>query len=232
MNLKHDDRANAVIFGSGFLFLGIFFCLTAPDALFRGDVYVNGRPLTLPVKGVAKFKKAWEPTPEIVAHGKALFAQNCVTCHGEAGLGNGPAAAALNPKPRNFTADVGWKNGRHPAGVFKTLKEGIAGGGMASFATLPAEDRWSLAHYVISIGPNVVKDTNADLAAVGIADPTKEETGSDETPSIPVNRAMEFIANEEAASGTGSANVKAGVGQSDLSGYDRRLEAHTFAPSL
>ncbi len=105
MNLRHDDKANAFIFGSGFLFLAIFFCLTAPDVFFRGDVYVNGKPLTMAVRGVSKFKKAWEPTPELVAHGKGLFAQNCVTCHGEAGLGNGVASAGLNPKPRNFTQD-------------------------------------------------------------------------------------------------------------------------------
>ncbi len=227
MNLKHDDKANSFIFGSGFLFLGIFFFLTAPDALFRGDVYVDGKPLTMPVKGVSKFKKAWEPTPELVAHGKAIFAQNCVSCHGEAGKGDGVAAGALNPKPRNFTVDAAWKNGRKPSQIFKTLKEGIAGGGMASFATLPAEDRWALAHFVASLGPNVLKSEAADYAAIGF-DPTKESSGSDEAPSVPVEFAMKKIA-DEAAKEAAKGNVKSG--NDGLNGYDKRLDARTFNPN-
>lgn len=35
--------------------------------------------------------------------GKAQFVQNCAPCHGPAGKGDGAAAAALNPKPRDLT---------------------------------------------------------------------------------------------------------------------------------
>lgn len=35
--------------------------------------------------------------------GKAVFQQYCLACHGAAGKGDGPAAAALNPKPANFS---------------------------------------------------------------------------------------------------------------------------------
>jgi mono/diheme cytochrome c family protein len=38
-----------------------------------------------------------------VAAGKSVFQQNCVLCHGNAGKGDGQAAAALNPKPKDFT---------------------------------------------------------------------------------------------------------------------------------
>jgi mono/diheme cytochrome c family protein len=34
--------------------------------------------------------------------GAKVFAQRCALCHGPDGHGNGPGAAALNPKPRNF----------------------------------------------------------------------------------------------------------------------------------
>ena len=34
--------------------------------------------------------------------GERLFQKLCWTCHGKAGLGDGPAATALNPKPRSF----------------------------------------------------------------------------------------------------------------------------------
>ncbi len=37
-----------------------------------------------------------------------LFKTRCVPCHGETGKGDGPGAAALNPKPRNYT-DPAWQ---------------------------------------------------------------------------------------------------------------------------
>lgn len=35
--------------------------------------------------------------------GKDLYAKHCAGCHGPAGKGDGPAAAAINPKPTDFT---------------------------------------------------------------------------------------------------------------------------------
>ena len=35
--------------------------------------------------------------------GKAKYDANCVGCHGATGKGDGPAAAALNPKPGDMT---------------------------------------------------------------------------------------------------------------------------------
>lgn len=37
------------------------------------------------------------------AKGAALFATHCAICHGSGGAGDGLAALALNPKPRDFT---------------------------------------------------------------------------------------------------------------------------------
>lgn len=35
--------------------------------------------------------------------GKTIFGMYCATCHGATGAGDGAAAAALNPKPRDLT---------------------------------------------------------------------------------------------------------------------------------
>lgn len=53
-----------------------------------------------------------------------VFAQRCSTCHGQQGLGNGPAAAALTPKPRNYT-DKSWQ----ASITDEQLKQTIVGGG-------------------------------------------------------------------------------------------------------
>ncbi|MBY0471673.1 c-type cytochrome [bacterium] len=200
MNLRNDKLENGIIFGASFMFLAIFFVLTFADLFFRGDVYwkEKGQPFP-PIAGVVgkpKFKKAWNQTPEILAHGKQLYAVQCVSCHGADGKGDGPAAAALIPHPRNFHSNEGWKNGRKLTMVFKTLKEGIPGSGMASFATLPAEDRWAVAHYVLSLNGPAEKDSAADFAKIGV-DPNKEDAGGSEKPTIPVAVAMERMAEKD-----------------------------------
>jgi cytochrome c553 len=40
---------------------------------------------------------------------RARFASECVSCHGADGKGNNPVAAALNPKPRDYTDKV-WQD--------------------------------------------------------------------------------------------------------------------------
>lgn len=189
MNLYYDHKENGMIFATSLLFLAIFMILTGTDLFFRGDVYVKG-PLMAAPSGGSKIKNAWISTPELVAQGKELYAQQCVACHGAAGDGKGAAAAALNPPPRNFMQTTGWKNGRKPTMVFKTLKEGLPPSAMASYSTLPVDDRWKLVHYVLSLAPNPEKDTPADFAKIGI-DPTKADGGgaTAEAPTIPVEMA-------------------------------------------
>ena len=123
MNLKYDKLENTVIFSTSFLFLAIFMILTSTDIFFRGDVYVKDMKNPHPgiQQGASKFKKPWIVTPALAVHGKSLFAAQCASCHGEHGRGDGPASAAIDPKPRNFTAALGWKNGRKPSQVFKTF---------------------------------------------------------------------------------------------------------------
>lgn len=51
-----------------------------------------------------------EAAQDPVAEAKLTFTQRCVVCHGSTGAGDGPGAAALEPKPRAFS-DPAWQDG-------------------------------------------------------------------------------------------------------------------------
>lgn len=57
------------------------------------------------------------------AAGKALYQQYCGTCHGPQGKGDGPAAAMMNPKPRNHT-DGKYMNALSDDHLKKVISEG------------------------------------------------------------------------------------------------------------
>lgn len=69
------------------------------------------------------------PTPAAAAspadEAKQTFATLCSTCHGADGKGDGPAAANLNPKPRNYT-DKAWQASVTDEQLAKVILEGGA----------------------------------------------------------------------------------------------------------
>jgi caa(3)-type oxidase subunit IV len=200
MGLKYDHKENSVIFATSFLFLLIFVGFTASDIFFRGDVYVKKGEGAAVASAGAKFKKPWVSTSELVSHGKELFSQQCVTCHGAAGAGDGVAAGGLPVKPRNFTAAEGWKNGRKASEIYLTLNKGLAPY-MPAFAALKGEDRWALAHYVRTLAAGAPEDTQDDFAKVGV-DPNKDTMpGEDAKPvTLPVEYVMDIMLNEKGSS--------------------------------
>ena len=46
---------------------------------------------------------AVRPTPAMLEHGQKIYKTTCAPCHGESGKGDGPAAVAYDPKPRDHT---------------------------------------------------------------------------------------------------------------------------------
>lgn len=58
-----------------------------------------------------------------LSKGKTIFTQSCASCHGAAGKGDGPAAAALNPKPANLT-DTAVMSKLNDATLTKVISKG------------------------------------------------------------------------------------------------------------
>jgi len=121
----------------------------------RTLVYRQDDPLDIqPVRGQPipplDVAAALEPSADQLKTGKGLYSTYCATCHGTEGRGNGPAGAGLNPPPRNFAAEEGWKSGRGLSAVFETITNGL--GGMPAFDYLTPQERFALAHYVQQFG--------------------------------------------------------------------------------
>lgn len=202
MGLKYDTNDNRAIFGSGLIFLAIFLILTFADLFFRGPVHYDFKKLNEVFLANAggsggvkiKMNRFWEPRNEVLAHGKTLFGPNCASCHGNEGKGDGPAAAALNPKPRNFTADADWKNGRKPSQIYGTLSKGL--NTMPAFSTLPPDDRYALALYVSSLGTTQLKDSGEDLAKAGINSSLDDGGLGSGGKTLPIDFAIEVMSEK------------------------------------
>jgi high-affinity iron transporter len=82
-----------------------------------------------------------------LARGAILYASQCASCHGATGAGDGPLSANLDPKPIAFT-DAERAASRSLMALYQVISQGVSGTSMASFTTLPDEDRWALAFYI------------------------------------------------------------------------------------
>lgn len=79
--------------------------------------------------------------------GKGIYAQNCATCHGLTGRGNGPDALSMETKPANFTRpfykqydDAFW---------YYRISEGVPGTRMPHWGeNLTPDQRWYLIAYI------------------------------------------------------------------------------------
>jgi mono/diheme cytochrome c family protein len=71
------------------------------------------------------------PPPDPAADARKLFSTKCIVCHGDHGAGDGPGAAALNPKPRAF-GDATWQASVTDDQIKKTILEGGAAVGKSA----------------------------------------------------------------------------------------------------
>ena len=141
--------------------------------------------------------------PPSEARARTLFTATCAPCHGEDGRAETERARTLNPRPVSFL-DPERMSRIAPALAFHALTFGIANTGMASYETVPASDRWSLAFYVVSLrhrgrdlarGERAFADGHAALAPTasrlaGLSDTQLEA----ELPSLPADARADAVA--------------------------------------
>lgn len=91
------------------------------------------------------------PAPPSPERGALIYAQNCLACHGERGLGNGPQAAQMPVAvPAIGLAEVA--HARTPAEWYRVVTLGRAERGMPSFQALSEQERWDVLAYIYTLG--------------------------------------------------------------------------------
>ncbi len=86
------------------------------------------------------------PAAGDLARGQALYGERCATCHGVAGAGDGPGAAALKPRPGNLAAHE-----YTDARIAEALWNGVAGSAMPAWRDYPPDDLAALVAAVRSL---------------------------------------------------------------------------------
>jgi len=124
---------------------GAFILVLVAGLAFAGGALAQA-PWVAPEAEKAK-KNPLPADKKVIEQGEKAAKINCVSCHGAKGKGDGVAAAALTPKPADWTSarvqsetegELFWKisNGRGP---------------MPPWKHLPENERWAIVQYIRSL---------------------------------------------------------------------------------
>lgn len=106
----------------------------------------------------AEYAGLTNPIPvdaDSLERGAALYATNCASCHGDGGMGDGPAGAALEPAP----APVAHTSQMMADGyLFWRISEGGVpfGTSMPAWKVLDEQARWDMVNYMRALGSGTV----------------------------------------------------------------------------
>ena len=104
-------------------------------------------------------KMLWRPEFDAaqLQRGLLVYRKRCVQCHGVSGDGNGPVAASLYPRPRDYRKGI-FKFASTPYGakplradLIRTVSRGISGTSMPAFHLLPTSDLEAVVDYVLAL---------------------------------------------------------------------------------
>jgi mono/diheme cytochrome c family protein len=167
----------------------------APAALKDSSALVQDIPLQTPlVLPPVDIRVVGVASDSLVAAGRELFRTNCAACHGDNGMGDGPTAPTLDPKPRNFHSLTGWTNGSKVSQIYRTLEEGIPRTGMASYSYMAPRDRIALAHFIRTFAQGQPVDSPEELQML---EATYQLSKGKAVPGqVPLKKALQIVLRE------------------------------------
>ena len=130
---------------------GVRFGLGVPLSLFMiglGIAYLTRPPIIETAQA-----NPIPPNRESISAGGAVFATNCVPCHGASGKGDGPIGLTMNPRPADLTQHA--IPGAHTdAQLYEWITNGFPGTRMPAFkSSLSDTDRWNLVNFIRTLAP-------------------------------------------------------------------------------
>ncbi|MBM3144894.1 MAG: c-type cytochrome [Chloroflexi bacterium] len=164
---------------------------------------------------------------EELSRGQKLYAEQCASCHGERGKGDGPDAGELSASPVDFT-DQAFMGYQSATDLYLSISGGM--GEMHAFADLGEEDRWALTTFLRSLTFAVPEvDT---VSEEGESDATPGGAASPEGTPLPVGMSSEAPAYVFVQVVNGSGGDLSTGAEVTLHGYDGMEEIFTRIGAL
>ncbi|MEX0837626.1 MAG: cytochrome C oxidase subunit IV family protein [Gemmatimonadota bacterium] len=166
MHLRWEKKIMKWMLTSSLIVMALMFFGISPDVMkHEGRNWVNEAAIAATERGIAGHAEgeAVEEAVEVVEaepgvfNAQAQYNLACATCHGQQGMGDGAAAAALNPPPADFTTPEFWAE-RDRDRIYTVIHDGAAavGGSPLMVAwqnTYSNEQIEALTDYVMGFQP-------------------------------------------------------------------------------
>ncbi len=143
------------------------FCSAASLALALALALALGASVAAAAAPAPDDAAAWNAAS--VSRGRVLYRALCAGCHGRSGRGDGPAAAALFPPPRDLTrADYRFRSTATgalplPSDLLRTLRDGLPGTPMPAWGgQLDDVELRSLVLYLETLSPRFAAEPPSD----------------------------------------------------------------------
>ena len=131
------------------IMIALFLVIILDDQVMSTNINQQKKEVWQAPKSADELKNPLKGNESSVLDGKKIFVKNCVSCHGNEGIGNGSAGASLNPKPANLKSKA--VQDQSDGAVFWKISNGK--GTMVPWKfTLSEKQRWYLVNYIRELG--------------------------------------------------------------------------------